>query len=203
MKKYPAVAIVEFQDIAAGIHATDAMIKKAPISVLKCGIISRGRYLTLVGGSTASVQESLAEGLACGKESVMDHVLLPDVHPQVHDAVLGYRNPGPSGAIAIIETQTVSCNVKAAELALKGTPVNLVEIRLADSWLSGKGVSIYRGELPDIQAAVEIAVSSLDREGVRAVHRVIPAPHEALSRRVEFSTYFIEAESMDLDGENV
>jgi microcompartment protein CcmL/EutN len=202
MKKYPAIAIAEFKDIAAGMYATDAMVKKAPIAILKCGIISHGRYLALIGGSAGSVEESLNEGLFSGKDSLIDHVLLPDVHPQVHDAVLGHRNPGRTGSMAIIETTTVSCNVRAAELALKGTPVDLVEIRLADALLSGKGVSIYRGALHDIEAAVDIAVSFLNRAGVAVAHRVIPAPHEALGRQIDTSTYFMESGLSDLDGEN-
>ena len=73
MKKHPALAIVEFSDIPTGMFATDAMLKKAPIAFVKCGTISRGRYLTLIGGTTASVDESLAEGLVHGGDSVLDH----------------------------------------------------------------------------------------------------------------------------------
>jgi len=182
MKKYPAIAIVEFRDIAVGMFATDAMVKKAPISLLKCGIISHGRYLTLIGGSTASVEESYGEGVSLGADSVVDRVFLPDIHPQVHDALLGVRMRGRTGALAVIETDTVSCNVQAAERALKGTPVELAEIRLADSHLHGKGVSIYRGELHDIEAAVETAVSSIGQAGKKAVYKIIPAPHESIHR---------------------
>ncbi len=201
MKKYPAIALVEFKDIAAGIHATDAMLKKAPISFVKCGIISQGRYLTLIGGSTASVEESYAEALAVGKDSVIDRVILPDVHPQLHDGLLGKRSSVPAGAIAIIETDTVSSNIRAAEQALKGTPIDLLEIRLADSWLSGKGVSIYRGALPDIQAAVNIAVTFLRDSGVAARHRIIPRPHDALVHELESSAYFMESDLLDTGGE--
>ena len=64
MKKHPAIAIIEFSEIPAGMSATDAMLKKAPIAFVKCGTITRGRYLTLIGGTTASVEVSLEEGLA-------------------------------------------------------------------------------------------------------------------------------------------
>ena len=201
MKKYPAIAMIEFEDISIGIFSTDALIKKAPISLLKCGVISRGRYLTLIGGTTGSVEESFAEGLACGKDSIIDHVMLPDVHPQVHDAILGTRNGDQIGSMAVIETPTASSNVRAAEMALKGTPVTLTEMRLADSSLSGKGVSIYRGDLHDIEAAVEIAVSYLKNAGVDVVHKIIPAPSEALNRQISSATYFSEAPLLDLQGE--
>jgi microcompartment protein CcmL/EutN len=200
MKKYPAIAIIEFKDIAVGIYSTDAMLKRAPISLVKSGIISRGRYLTLICGTTASVEESFSEGLITGGDNVLDQVILADVHPQVHDAVLGHRNPVSTGAIGIIETPTASSNVRAAELALKGTPVNLIEMRLADTSLSGKGVSIYRGELPDIEAAVDMIVSYLKQARIEFVDKIIPSPHEAMSKQLESSTYFYESNMITLDG---
>ena len=201
MKKYSAIAIIEFRDIASGIYATDAMLKRSPISLLKCGVVTHGRYLTLIGGNTASVDEATHEGLLQGGASVIDHVMLPDVHPQVHAAILGERAPAGYGSLAIIETATVSCNVRAAELALKGTPVELVEIRLAELALSGKGVSLYRGDLPDIEAAVDLAVSFLNRTGVEVVHRIIPAPNDVSLGHIATAAYFGDREALELDGE--
>ena len=203
MKKHPAIAVVEFGDIPAGMSATDAMLKKAPIAFVKCGTITHGRYLTLIGGSMASVDEALREGLAFGGECVLDHLLLADVHPRVYEAILGRRKPGASGALAIVETDTVAASVRAAEAALKGTPVDLIEIRLADAGLSGKGVSVYQGDLSDIQAAVDIVDQYVQKVGVELRHRIISAPHEGLIRQIETSTWFGSQTVLDLDGEVV
>ena len=203
MKRHPAIAVVEFNDIPAGMSTTDAMLKKAPIAFVKCGTITRGRYLTLIGGSTASVDEAFREGLAHGGPSVVDHLLLADVHPRVYEAILGWRKPGNSGALAIIETDTVAANVGAAEAALKGTPVDLIEIRLADSGLSGHGLSVYQGELPDIEAAIDIARAHVGRSGGQLRHRIIPSPHEGLIKQIEKSTWFASQDVLDLGGEVV
>jgi microcompartment protein CcmL/EutN len=203
MKKHPAIAVVEFDEIPTGMSATDAMLKKAPIAFVKCGTITRGRYLVLVGGTTASVDEALGEARAHGGAAVLDHLFLADVHPRVYDAILGRRTPGSSGALAIIETDTVAANVRAAEAALKGTPVDLIEIRLADSGLSGRGLSLYRGALPDIEAAIEIVTRYVDQSGGQLRHRIISAPHEALIRQIETSTWFGSQVALDLDGESV
>jgi microcompartment protein CcmL/EutN len=201
MKKHPAIAIVEFGDIPTGMFATDAMLKVAPIAFIKCGTVSHGRYLTLVGGTTASVEESLREGLFHGGPSVLDHLLLADIHPRVYEAMLGWRKPGTVGALAIVETDTVAANVRAAEAALKGTPVDLLEIRLADTGLSGKGVSIFQGSLPDIEAAIDLATRHLGNAGGQLRHRIISSPHEALIRQIETSTWFGSQTKLDLEGE--
>jgi len=203
MKRHPAIAVVEFDDIPTGMSATDAMLKKAPIAFVKCGTITRGRYLTLIGGSTASVDVALQEGLLHGGPNVLDHLLLADVHPRVYEAILGWRKPGNSGALAIIETDTVAANVSAAEAALKGTPVDLIEIRLADSGLSGHGLSVYQGELPDIEAAIDIARLHVSQSGATLRHRIISSPHEGLIKQIETSTWFGSQTVLDLDGEVV
>ncbi len=201
MKKYPAIATLEFRDIAVGMHTTDALIKKAPISLVKCGVISHGRYLALIAGSTASVEESYHEGLYRAKENLIDHVFLPDIAPPLHDAVFGKRAPCQDGAIGVIETDTTSCNIRAAELALKGTTVDLIELRVADSLLHGKGVSIYNGVLHDIEAAMDIAVAYLEEKKHPVIHRIITMPHEALAAQINFSTSFGDAQSTNLHGE--
>ena len=201
MKTFSAIAIIEFKDIAVGIHATDTMIKKAPIALLKTGIVSQGRYLVMIGGSTASVDESFQEGLFWGRDSVLDSVILPDVHPQVHDAVLGQPLAAIGGAMAILETSTVASNIRAAEVALKGTPVDLMSLRFADSWLAGKGVSIYRGELHDVEAAVDIATVHLEGLGRPLLSRVIPAPHESLIEELSSSTMYQESRLLEMEGE--
>ena len=60
MKDYPAIAVLEFGSIADGIYSTDAMLKKAPIAMIKSGTVSGGRYLIILGGSTASVRRRTA-----------------------------------------------------------------------------------------------------------------------------------------------
>ena len=201
MKKYPAIATLEFKDIAVGMHTTDALIKKAPISLVKCGTISHGRYLTLIAGSTASVEESYHEALYWAKDNLIDHVFLPDIASTLHDAVFGKRAPCKDGAIGIVETATTSCNIRASELALKGTTVDLIELRLADSLLHGKGVSIFNGELHDIEAAMDIVVSYLEDKKHPVVHRIITSPHEALAAQINFSTSFGEGQLTNLNGE--
>lgn len=203
MKKYPAMASVEFSGIAVGMYATDALLKKSPISLLRSGTIGRGRYLTIIGGSTGSVLESLHEGIFWGKDDVVDYTFLPDIHPVLHDAILGGIRPTVSGALAVIETPTVSCNIQATELALKGTPVELVEIRLGDTQMGGRGMSIYQGDLHDIEAARDIALSFLEGKNIQAVHRTLTAPHEGMIEQISGSTRFNKSKNIELQGENL
>ena len=203
MRKYPSIAIIEFGSIADGIYCTDALLKKAPIAMIKSGTVSRGRYLIIIGGSTASVEESLNEALAVGQSSRLDHTFLPDVHPELHDALLGQRVPFTRDAVAILETDTVAANVRAAELALKGTAVRLIELRLAEYEMSGKAISLFNGELPDVQAAMGLAGDCLRGRKEFVQHRIICHPHEALTQHLAHGTRFATGKPLELEGEEV
>jgi len=201
MKTHPALALLELSDIPAALRATDAMVKRAPIAVLRAGTITRGRWLTLIGGSTASVEESLAAGLLEGGAAVIDHLLLPDVHPRLFEGVTGARRPPSTGALAVLETDTAAAIARATEAALKGTGVELAEIRLADQGLGGKGVALYSGDLHEIEAAVALAQGALAAIGRAASVTIIQAPHEAIYRAIEHGTAFKAAALLDLGGE--
>ena len=201
MKKYPAIAVIEFRSIADGLYTSDAILKKAPIAMIKGGTVSGGRYLTIFGGTTGSVSESLSEALVIGAGSVLDHAFLPDVHAKIHDAMLGKRTDSGQNSVAILETDTIAANIRAAEVAIKGTEVNLVELRLAEYEMSGKAISLYSGELQEIQAAMNIASDFLRGRQAFTHYRIIAHPHEALAKQIDDTTRYTDAKLHELDGE--
>ncbi|MEE8561416.1 MAG: BMC domain-containing protein, partial [Gemmatimonadota bacterium] len=104
----PALALVDFSSIAVGIEAADAMVKRAEIDVIRAGTVQPGRYLVLIGGTVADVQESLGAGRDVGGEAVLDYVFLPHVHPEVVEAIGGGRVPDVADALGIVETASVA-----------------------------------------------------------------------------------------------
>ena len=200
MRTPPAFAVIDFASIAAGVQATDALLKKAPVAFFRSGTVTRGRYLTLFGGSPAAVEEALEEGLSRGGRAVLDHLYLADVHPRLFEAIGGARAPESAGPLALVETDTVASIVLAAERALKGTGVELVEVRLADEGLAGKGVAVFRGELHDLEAALEIVRAAL-RPGCPLFTEILPRPHDAFAHALAMGTAFSASPFVELDGE--
>jgi microcompartment protein CcmL/EutN len=185
----PALALVEFSSIAVGIQAADAMVKRAPIAIIKSGTVHNGKYLVLIGGMVADVQESLAAGRQVGGTEVIDFVLLPHVHPEVVETIGGGRTPQAVDALGVIETTTVAAAIHAADAGIKGAPVRLVEVRLADG-LGGKGIVLFSGLVADVEAAVEIGLSVLERPDLLVREVVIPQLHPGMWENVGQSTWF-------------
>jgi microcompartment protein CcmL/EutN len=200
MKKYPAIALIEFSSIATGVIAGDAMVKKAPISTLKTGTVSRGKYLVLIGGSTASVEESFKEGLNVGASSVVDKVFLPDVHPQVLDAMLGDRKKVIYESFGIIETTSIAATIEAADAGIKGAVVDIIEIRMGDA-IGGKAFVMMNGKVEDVEAAVQIGMNAITNKALWRNKMIIPSLHREMAKQIDKSTRFAAAEYRKIAGD--
>ncbi|MDH3298018.1 MAG: BMC domain-containing protein [Gemmatimonadota bacterium] len=187
----PALALVDFSSIASGIEAADAMVKRAPIDTIRAGTVQPGRYLVLIGGAVADVEESLSAGREVGGTSVLDHVFLPNVHPGVVEAITGSRVPDRTDAIGVVETRTAAAAIQAADAGLKSAGVRLVEIRLADG-LGGKGIVFYSGTVADVEIAVETGVGALDRPDLLIQRVIIPQLHAEMWDNVSAATPFVQ-----------
>ncbi|HUW09060.1 MAG TPA: BMC domain-containing protein [Anaerolineae bacterium] len=185
----PALALLEFTSIAAGIEAADAMVKRAPIEVIVAGTVQPGKYLVMIGGEVAAVEESLAAGRHVGGEAAVDFVYLPHVHPQVVEAVCGGRQPEATDALGIVETSTVAAAIHAADAGIKGAEVSILEVRLADG-LGGKGIVLFSGVVANVEAAVEIGVGALERPELLVRQVVIPQLHREMWDNVSSATRF-------------
>ena len=156
-KRHGALALLEFETIAAGVLASDLMVKRAPVAMLRCGTIHPGRFLILVGGSVASTEEAYLAGTQMGdaEQYLSGSVFLGDVHPALHDAVLGTRRDMTGDALAVVETRSSPALLAAVDAAIKSTPVILSEIRLGDD-LGGHALALMSGDLTDAETALGI-----------------------------------------------
>jgi microcompartment protein CcmL/EutN len=191
VKRYPAIALIEFNSIAAGITAGDAMMKKAPLAMLKAGTVHPGKYLVLIGGDVAPVEESYREGLSIRPASVVDKVILPDIHNQVHDAILGAKNHLQFEALAVIETSTVASNIDAADAAVKGAKVTILEIRLADG-LGGNAFTLFGGKVEDVQAAIELGSNRVKDRNITVHTTVIPRIDSQMAAEINQASCFFD-----------
>jgi microcompartment protein CcmL/EutN len=175
---HPALALLEFSSIAAGIAAGDAMIKRGPVAEIVGGTVHPGKYLVMVVGEVGAVEEAVAAGIDRAGPSLIDRVLLSDVHPAVAGAVRGERQAPEGEALGVVETATVAATIAAADAAVKGASVVLTELHLADG-LGGKAYALFSGTVSDVEAAVAIAVG-LTPPALLSGSVVIPMLHDEM-----------------------
>ncbi len=186
----PAIGLLELSSIAVGILAGDAMVKRSPVEVIYAGTVHPGKYLVLVAGAVAHVEEALPAGREASAGALLDEIFLPDAHPRVAEALRGRRRNGSRDALGVVETATVSAIVGAADRGVKGAEVEIQEIRYADD-LGGKAYCLFDGPVADVEAAVEVAVSGLARPELLISQVVIPRLHDEMADNLESAAEFI------------
>ncbi len=184
----PALALLEYNSIAAGIQCGDAMVKRSVLSIIHAGTVQPGRFLILIGGEVAEVEEALKAGLEVAPDTVRDHVFLPGVHQDVVRALSGGRKPVIQESLGILETSSVPSAILVADAGIKGAEVDLIEVRLADG-LDGKGIVLFSGKVSNIEAALELAGAKLKPgQLIRSV--VIPQIHEDMTDLLQMNIRF-------------
>jgi microcompartment protein CcmL/EutN len=178
----PAVAALELASIARGVVCLDAMAKRAENAIVAARTISPGRYLILLSGTVAEIEEAVHAGVEAAAEDLVDHVIIRDPHASLRDALASEVPLRLEESLAIIEISAVSSTLLAVDRTLKETEVNLIELRLG-AGLSGKGVFTLTGSLPMIQAARDVAVDAIRPERLIRVE-VIAQPHPDLPRHL-------------------
>jgi microcompartment protein CcmL/EutN len=189
----PAVGLLEFVSIAVGLVAGDAMVKSSPVGSIYAGTVHPGKYLVLVSGDTASVDEAMQAGREIGGASIVGEVFLPNIHPAVVGAIVIGEEAAwaDDDALGIVEASSVAVVIDAADAGVKAALVEVAAIRLADG-LGGKGYLLFSGVVAEVEAAMEAAVLRAEPSGAIVESRIIPQLHEAMAVNLRSDLRFMK-----------
>lgn len=178
-----SIGLIELSSIATGFQVADKMLKTASVELLLSRTICSGKFIVLVGGEVAEVTSSVENGIVIGDAAIIDSFIIPNVHPQVFDAIKAITKVEKLEALGIIEAFSVSSLIEAADAAVKAARVTLIELRLAMA-LGGKAFVTLTGEVEAVTAAVEVGALVVSNRGLLVNAVVIPAPRPELLNEI-------------------
>lgn len=176
---YHAIGLVELNSIAKGIQVTDTMLKSANVTLLSAKTICPGKYIIIVGGDVAAVNQSVESGKQEAGHLMVDNLVLANLDPSVLPAISGVNHIEKQQALGIVETYSVAACIESADIAVKSANVNLVRVHMAFG-IGGKCYFIITGNVADTTNAIEIASASASEKGLLVYSTVISRPHEDL-----------------------
>ncbi|MCX6641587.1 MAG: BMC domain-containing protein [bacterium] len=174
-----ALGMVEFNSIAVGIEATDAMLKTSEVELLIAKTICSGKYICLLRGDTAAVRAAVEAGREVGSIACVDDFVIPNLHPQVFPALIASSPTPELGALGVIETFSVASCVLAADRAVKTAKVYLMEIRMGIG-IGGKAYFTMTGDVAAVRSALDAAATAAQDAGLLVRKVLIPQPREEL-----------------------
>ena len=179
-----AIGMIELTSIGIGHLIEDSMLKAADVKLLLGRSICSGKYIVVVGGNVAAVQASVRAGLEDAPDGVIDHIVIPNIHPDVFRALgdMVQVNVGPTGevpSLGIVETFSAASALEAADAAAKAANISLFRIHIAMA-MGGKGLVMMAGSVSDCKTGVETAAEVVKAKGLLVSKVVIPRPSREL-----------------------
>jgi len=176
-----AIGLAEFNSIARGIEVGDQMLKVANVELLVSTATCPGKYITLVHGDVSAVENSINTAIRLGGEFLLDHLVIPNVDPQIFPAITGTTNIDTVRAVGVIESFSIASLIVAADACVKAASVDLLELRIG-SGIGGKSYVIMTGDVSDVNASVKAGVEIIKDTGNLVCHTIIPSPHAGFKR---------------------
>ncbi|MBP1743045.1 MAG: propanediol utilization protein [Firmicutes bacterium] len=174
-----AIGMVEFTSIARGIYAADQMVKISDVEIVTAGSVCPGKYIAIVQGDVAAVQDSVGIGERMAEEYLVDSIVIPNVSPLVFPAITGATMPERIQALGIMESFSLATMVIAADAILKAAELEPLELRLGTG-LGGKSFFTFTGDVAAVQTGVEAGVAVCEEKGLLVNAEVIPSPSDRL-----------------------
>ena len=174
-----AIGIVETSSIAKGFAVADAVMKAANVELVVNRTICPGKYMVLIGGDVQSVNASVEAGVRVGAHTVVDHFVIPNIHPEVFPAINGVAHLPSLKALGVIEGFSVASVIEAADAAIKAANVKFVTIHLAMA-IGGKGFVSLTGDVSAVTAAVEAGAAIIAQKGLLVESVVIASPTKGI-----------------------
>lgn len=181
-----ALALLELNSVAMGLHTLDLMVKRATITVLEANLIEPGRFLILYSGGVAETQESQQAAKSFVGDDLLGDMLIPHVHPALLDGLAGaevHLSGDDYDCLGVIETEIVTGALWACDRALKDSDVQLAGIRLSGG-LAGRAYFVVYGALHNVNEA--ISISEAATKSYRGIYRseCISRPHQDMVKWV-------------------
>ena len=174
-----AIGMVEFSSISRGIYAADQMVKISDAELATATSVCPGKYIAIVHGDVAAVEESVQIGEETADAFLVDSIVIPNVHPGVFPAIVGATVPEDIEALGILESYSLSAMVIAADAVLKCADLEALELRLGTG-LGGKSYFTYTGEVEAVRNGEETGRAELGARGLLLNSEVIPYPSPKL-----------------------
>jgi microcompartment protein CcmL/EutN len=178
-----AIGIVETSSLAKGYEVADALLKRADVEIIVNRTICPGKYMVLIGGDVDAVNASISAGLEVGAHTVVDHFIIPNVHPDIFPAISGVAHLPELKALGIIEGFSVASIIEAADAAIKAAEIELISIHLAMA-IGGKAYVTFTGEVGAVESAVEAGSEVVEKKGLLVEKVIIPSPRKEILREL-------------------
>ena len=178
MNSANTIGIVELASIYKGFEVQDLILKHTRVEKILARTICSGKYLIIVRGDLADVEECLEMAKKTGDFAIISALYIPHIEDKVFSAISGCTTLDIQqvDAMVLLETFSVAAVIKAVDLAVKEADIDVPRIHVAMA-VGGKGFAVLTGDAEALKSAIEPALDFLKDDGSLAGYTLITNPH--------------------------
>ncbi|MDR2457350.1 MAG: BMC domain-containing protein [Clostridiales Family XIII bacterium] len=173
------IGMLELSSISRGFYIADKMIKISKVEIITASSTCPGKYIIIVHGDTASVENSVKTGEKFAEGFFVDSIIISNVEEQVFPAITGTYIPENIEALGIVESFSMANMLISADAILKSAMLSPIDLRLGTG-LGGKAYFTFTGEVSAVETGVNTAKKIAKKDGLLLNAEVIPSPAEEL-----------------------
>lgn len=178
-----AIGLIELKSIPVGIETADEMLKAANVDLVMANPICPGKYMILITGDVGAVKSAIESGKRVANIFLVESHVINNIHEDVLVSLTGFNEVENIKSIGAIETISALTAIKAGDIAVKASNVQLMEIRVAKG-LGGKGFLLLTGEVSAVKSAIKSCLNDLEESGAIISTSVISSPHRSLVEKL-------------------
>lgn len=178
-----SIGLIELNSIARGIETADVMLKAGDVALIFAKPVCPGKFLALVHGDVGAVNSAMDAGVAAAGANIVNHLVIPRVHPSIIPAINAVAEIDRVGALGVVEYFDIASAIIGADHAAKTGNVRLIEVRLGMG-IGGKSFFALCGEVSDVRSAVTAGLDDPEHRGAVVQSCVIPSPSPELFREL-------------------
>lgn len=155
------------------------MVKISEVEIVTAVSSCPGKYIAIVHGDVASVENAVQVGEKEAGEYFVDSIIIPNVNPDVFPAITGATMPERIQAVGIMESFSIATMIVAADAILKAAELEPIELRLGNG-IGGKAYFTFTGDVAAVNAGIDSGIEIAKEKGLLVNAEVIPSPSERL-----------------------
>ena len=185
MNSAKTIGIIELASIYKGFEVQDTILKQANVEKVLARTICSGKYLIIVRGELADVEDCLELAKEVGDFAIVNALYIPNVDEKIFAAISGCTTLDIEqvNAMVLLETFSVAAVIKAVDLAIKEADIDVPRIHVAMA-VGGKGFAVLTGDDESLKSAIVPALDFLKDDGSLAGYTLITNPHPDVLRDI-------------------
>ncbi len=176
------IVMLEFKTVCSGMVAINDILNGSNTDIVDSLTVCPGKYIAIVKGLENEIQKGLSQ-VDLSNDDIIGHITIEHNSDKIFSAIMGCGKVQNMRSLILIETYDASSAIKASNILLENSNLELIEIKMARG-MCGKSVVIATGDFSELEIKKEQVMESLKESQMLISACIIEKPNPKFVARL-------------------